>query len=890
MEGLGSHRPPSTGIPFRPLSMNANRRTALALLVASFAAPLALAHDGDPKILDKRPAYQGPGWHNALKRQYATGGGQQALGNGDIFARSNVTLFAWMPLSDFGVGASGNGNSCYGYTSPSGREYALFGHSNGTAIVEITNPGNPVIVAQITGPTSLWRDMRVFGHFAYAGSEGGGGIQVIDLSQVDNGVVTLANTITTGGSTATHTVALNTTSGRLYRAGGGGNGLRIYDLNANPASPTYLGTWPDRYVHETQVVTYPTGGPGGGPRELAICCGGLGSGYTDTGIDIVDVTNGSAPASLLHIGYGQSNYSHQAWLSPDRQFLFHNDEVDGRPFTRVFNASNLNAPTPVLTYVGEYQNGVTVDHNLYTLGSRVFHANYRSGLRVYDTSSGVTTPTLVSWFDTYPADDGTGYNGLWNNYPYFPSGTVIGSDIDRGFFVWWVGNPQIAIAFPMGNPTELSPVGESVTVQLVQDTPGILQAGSPTLYWRTTGAFTAVPLSALGGDLYSAVFPPLPCGTNVEYYVSAIATNGIAWTAPESAPLQVYSAQVQFGQTLVAATDFEASAAGFARDAATDTATSGLWVRGNPIGTAAQPEDDHTPGAGVNCWFTGQGTIGGALGEADVDGGRTTLLSAVYDFSALASPIVSYARWYVNDGNTAIDDSFRVDVSNDGGMNWVNVETLAPGNPEASGGWYEHQFHVADFVAPSNAVRVRFVAEDLGTGSIVEAAIDDFTITDPQCTGFASICAGDGSAAACPCGNTGASGAGCANSTGASGLLAGSGAVSLGADTFVLTASGLPTNTSVLFFQGTQSENGGLGTAFGDGLRCAGGSVVRLGTRTAVAGSASYPQGGDLSVSVRGGVAGPGTRAYQVWYRNAASFCTASTFNLTNGVSVSWGS
>jgi hypothetical protein len=80
-----------------------------------------------------------------------------------------------------------------------------------------------------------------------------------------------------------------------------------------------------------------------------------------------------------------------------------------------------------------------------------------------------------------------------------------------------------------------------------------------------------------------------------------------------------------------------------------------------------------------------------------------------------------------------------------------------------------------------------------------------------------------------------------------------------------------------------------LGTAFGDGLRCAGGSVVRLKSRNAALNFAAYPAGGDAPVSVQGALplAG-GTRHYQVWYRNAATFCTSATFNLSNGWSVTW--
>ena len=153
-----------------------------------------------------------------------------------------------------------------------------------------------------------------------------------------------------------------------------------------------------------------------------------------------------------------------------------------------------------------------------------------------------------------------------------------------------------------------------------------------------------------------------------------------------------------------------------------------------------------------------------------------------------------------------------------------------------------------------------------------------------------AFCSGDGTATACPCGNAGAAGRGCASSVDASGaLLSSSGNPSLSADTLVLAGSAMP-NSSALYFQGTAQLNGGMGAVFGDGLRCASGSIVRIKTVTNASGMSQYPQGGDPSVSVRGMVAAPGTRTYQVWYRNAAPFCTAFTFNLTNGVEVAWGS
>jgi len=95
-------------------------------------------------------------------------------------------------------------------------------------------------------------------------------------------------------------------------------------------------------------------------------------------------------------------------------------------------------------------------------------------------------------------------------------------------------------------------------------------------------------------------------------------------------------------------------------------------------------------------------------------------------------------------------------------------------------------------------------------------------------------------------------------------------------------------DSSALYFQGTTQIGGGSGAAFGDGLRCAGGSIARLGTLTNFLGSSTYPGPGDQPVSIRGSVAAGDVRTYQVWYRNAANYCTPSTFNLTNAYQAVW--
>ncbi len=151
-----------------------------------------------------------------------------------------------------------------------------------------------------------------------------------------------------------------------------------------------------------------------------------------------------------------------------------------------------------------------------------------------------------------------------------------------------------------------------------------------------------------------------------------------------------------------------------------------------------------------------------------------------------------------------------------------------------------------------------------------------------------AFCFGDGSATPCPCGNASPIGndEGCLHSLGLGGSLFASGIASISADTLILSASRLP-NTLALYLQGTTRLNGGLGATFGDGLRCAGGSIMRLGMRTGSFSQCTGP--GNAPMSIKGQVITPGaTRTYQVWYRDPAAYCTPDPFNLTNAWEITW--
>jgi len=507
-------------------------------------------------------------------------------------------------------------------------------------------------------------------------------------------------------------------------------GLRIYSL-ANPSAPAFVASWPDRYVHDAQIVTY-TSGPNAG-RQIAFCCSGLNGGSVDTGLDILDVTDKANILTLSTTIYPLGQYSHQGWLSADFQYFYLGDELDEGNLnlptkTFVFDVSNLNQPT----LTGDFTNSnPAIGHNMYTVGTTLFQANYRSGLRVFDVSNPLA-PVETAFFDTYPTDDLGQFNGLWSVYPYFPSGLVIGSDLERGLFVWQVGDPALSFDYPMGLPSRLDPSGDSLLVDITPATGQSIDPNSPTLWIDLGSGFQAFPLTLVSGVRYEVNFPATNCGELISWYLEASPLGGTPLVSPGAAPGSPFETSSELSSTTLVADTME-TVTGWTVGAPGDTATTGIWTRVDPIGTAAQPEDDHTL-SGTQCWVTGAGTPGGTLGEDDVDGGATTLLSPIYNLTNTLSPTISYWRWYSNGaGASPGEDTFEVSISSDGGLSWVLVEQVGPVGIGTTGSWIQHRFSPASLIPLTSNVRLRFVASDLFNGSIVEAGVDDVLIEDTIC-------------------------------------------------------------------------------------------------------------------------------------------------------------
>ncbi|MCE9595038.1 MAG: thrombospondin type 3 repeat-containing protein [Planctomycetes bacterium] len=146
------------------------------------------------------------------------------------------------------------------------------------------------------------------------------------------------------------------------------------------------------------------------------------------------------------------------------------------------------------------------------------------------------------------------------------------------------------------------------------------------------------------------------------------------------------------------------------------------------------------------------------------------------------------------------------------------------------------------------------------------------------------FCFGDGTGAACPCGNTGTTGGGCANSAALGALLANLGGTSVSLDNAQLQATQMPHNKSGLIFLGTNKFAGGASVPFGDGLICVQPKFRFPVKNSGVSGSFLVVQPASITPTW---ITAGSTRYFQAWYRDPAGPCGGG-YNFSNGLSVTF--
>ncbi len=338
---------------------------------------------------------------------------------------------------------------------------------------------------------------------------------------------------------------------------------------------------------------------------------------------------------------------------------------------------------------------------------------------------------------TYDDVDGNIYNGT----PHFNQ--IVSAFAKHGIYL--LSNTSITHAPDISAPAQ---VGNLISANLITDWPALV--GDVHVFFRKKQFGFNNPTDSLlctnaGGAVYTATLPAAPAGTIYEYYYRIKDNVGVPVAySPRNSRFTITSAQrnlphlLPIGYGVLDLQDFEnGNPSNWSIQTNADNATAGKWIVVTPIqstsnGVEVQTGKDHTTGSG-KCAVTGNASSASSgVGSADVDGGRTTIITAPLNFSGMEFPAVSYWRWFANSsGTNPRKDFWRVLISDDGGNVWTNVERTY--EPDVS--WRRNVIRIKDYKTNLSNIQFAFIANDsmvngFNGGSLVEAALDDFSIMD----------------------------------------------------------------------------------------------------------------------------------------------------------------
>ncbi len=666
-------------------------------------------------------------------------------------------------------------NIC-GYTQD-GREYALLGASNGMVVVDITNPDAPQQIVQVPAPEgapndgSLWKEIKVYEHYAYVTTEAGGGLQIIDLSTLPIPTLSFHNYTGDGAIqgqlSKIHALHIDVKKGFLYAFGGplSQGGAKIFNLNNDPYNPTYVGKFDQLgYVHD-----------GYADNDT------LYAAHINAGIlSIVDMADKSNPVVLGTIET-PGHFTHNAWLLDDHKRILTTDEK----FPSFVTAYDVSNPEDIqeLDRVSTTRDGVnSIGHNTHIRNDWAITSWYTDGITIVDAhrpDNLVEVGRYDTWASPVNLDDP--FDGCWGVYPFFPSGTVVTSNIQPGVFN--VYTPTYVRAcylegtvingcngFPMNGATIEVNTSE-VRVNTTSKTNGVFKTGqvTPGNYTATiskpgfvtqtinftfaTGQVTTmnvtlipssvVTLSGTVVDNISSTPIPnafvtvfsttqsfdLQTNSNGQFSVDCIATD--AYQAKAGA-WGYLTKQVTFGGS--ASLNIELTRGyydAFELDLGWETAATsitGQWELGEPVGTFGNneeinPESDVSVDNNNRCYVTGNN--GGGIGADDVDDGSVTLTTPLMNLAGYSSATLSFYYWFQNVGGSGTpNDHLQVNLLIDGASSPILTEMVPLSQWRFSG-----EIPLPAAALQSNNVQVEFVAADDLPGHVVEAGVDVFNVT-----------------------------------------------------------------------------------------------------------------------------------------------------------------
>ncbi|MHC4380435.1 MAG: LVIVD repeat-containing protein [Planctomycetota bacterium] len=313
-------------------------------------------------------------------------------------------------------------NDIWGYTAPDGREYAIIGTFDGTAFYNVVNPAAPYQVGFINGPASIWRDMKTYDTYCYIVTEGGGGVQIVDLTNPES--PNLVTTFGTGLWSHAHNIAIDTGAGIAYVVGADPSpGVAVLDL-ASPTAPVFLTNYDTHEVHDAEVKN--------GLAHFAE--------LHDGRYRILDVSSLPTITSLDSV-VTPDGVTHNVSPNPTDTIAATTDESNSGGIA-IYDISDPND----IQLLSTWKNSDATVHNVLIAGDRAYVSWYSFGFACLDISD-PANPQQIAAFDSSGAS-GFGFDGTWGVYPHAASGLVYLSDQDNGLYVVRIDAPDIDLSGP----------------------------------------------------------------------------------------------------------------------------------------------------------------------------------------------------------------------------------------------------------------------------------------------------------------------------------------------------------------------------------------------------------------------------------------------------------
>ena len=657
-------------------------------------------------------------------------------------------------------------NDVWGYVDELGNEYALVGTQDGVSIVDLSDPENPQEVFWVEQQNSIWRDLHVYQDKAYVTTEAEDGLLIIDLAPLPSGVITETdNYFGEPGNTweTAHNLWIDE-AGFCYIFGSnrGEGGVIIYDLNTDPWEPNEVGIFDSWYVHDGFV------------RNDTMYLAHI---YEGT-FSIVDVSDKSAP-ELIATQSTPSNFAHNIWPSDDGKYVFTTDEVSNGYLT-AFDIENLEAIQEIDRIKVDPEDRI-VPHNAHFFNDYLITSYYAAGVTIHDVSN-PQNMVEVGRFDTYPGTSTT-TDGCWGAYPYLPSGLVLATDSENGFFILEpnyvqaariegtitdavTGNPIQGVFLEIEGHDQISYSainGEYKNGIAVSEERNIFiykygyeekeitvdfQNGETVVRDVQLNPIPSFPFVVQVQDENET--PILDAQVRIVFDDSIELnrqTNGLGQAEYDLFYESEYSIFIgkwkyrtvcldQFidsdlGEITVTLTD------GYYDDFTFDfgwstfgNAELGQWERGVPIGaetagTFANPNVDGSIDCSDYAYVTGNS----ADPFVNVSEGEVNLVSPIFDATILEDPFIYYERWFFNFyGPEFPNDTLRIFLNN--GSTTVEIDHQGF-EASAMSQWVPKSIRVQDFLTPTSTMRLRVsTSDEYETRNFVHAGFDHFQITE----------------------------------------------------------------------------------------------------------------------------------------------------------------